>query len=289
MKKGFFDVPRTWTTTSCTRTQVPMFFYRIGLRVLNYFVDYDHVLPILEGTGLAPVRFFNGKAVASLTFFNYREVTIGAYDEVVVSAIVYPEALGPPPMPLSQLLFVKNGYRWRNMGMYVIEMPVTIPAARAAGREIWGFPKFVTQIPNELSGNRFAFSVMDPKGNEPIVSVRGEMGPGFSAKGFDLVAFTNYEDTIFKVVTEVSGKVKNCTCRHCEVTVGPGGHRMAENIRTLGIDTAKPFAVMSADDVKTKLNPGKPVAEWKSPPLPYAYEQEVRFYEKQRELLGDGI
>ena len=51
MKDDFFDVPRTWTTTSCTRTQVPMFFYRIGLRVLNYFVDYDHVLPILKGPG----------------------------------------------------------------------------------------------------------------------------------------------------------------------------------------------------------------------------------------------
>ncbi len=235
------------------------------------------------------MRFFNGKAVASLTFFNYREVTIGAYDEVVVSAIVYPEALGPPPMPFSQLLFVKNGYRWRNMGMYVIEMPVTIPAARAAGREIWGFPKFLTRIPHELSGDRFAFSVLDPDGGEPIVAVSGETGPGFSAKGFDLVAFTNYEDTIFKVVTEVSGKVKNSTCRRCEVKVGPGDHRMAKHIRTLGLDAAKPFAVMSADDVKTKLNPGKPVAEWKSPPLPYAYEQEVRFYEKQKAILGDGI
>ena len=94
MKKDFFNVPRTYYTTSYTKTQVPMFFYKTALRVINYFVEYDRVLPVLKGTGLLPVRFFNGKALASLTFFNYQQVTVGAYEEVVLAAIVYPEALG---------------------------------------------------------------------------------------------------------------------------------------------------------------------------------------------------
>jgi hypothetical protein len=35
--------------------------------------------------------------------------------------MVHLKALEPPPMPFSQLLFIKNGYRWKNMGMYVID------------------------------------------------------------------------------------------------------------------------------------------------------------------------
>ena len=287
MKKDFFNVPRTYYTTSYTKTQVPMFFYKTALRAVNYFVERDRVLPLLKGTGLLPVRFFNGKAVASLTFFNYQKVTVGAYEEVVLAAIVYPEALGPPSMPFPKLLFAKKEKRWKNMGMYVIEMPVTIPGARAAGREIWGFPKFLTQIPYRLAGNHFEFGVVDPDTEESIVDVKGETGLGFSVKAFDLVSFNNYEDTIFRVVTEVDGKIKNCTCKSIEVKVGPSRHRMAENIRALGLDTAKPFVVMSSDYLQTRLNPGKPVADWKSPALPYQYEQEVEFYRKQKELLGE--
>ena len=287
MRKDFFDVPRTYFTTSYTKTQVPMFFYKTALRVINYFVEYDRVLPVLKGTGLLPVRFFNGKALASLTFFNYQQVTVGAYEEVVLAAIVYPEALGPPSMPFPKLLFAKKEKRWKNMGMYVIEMPVTIPGARAAGREIWGFPKFLTQIPYRLSRNHFEFGVVDPDTGESIVDVKGEIGLGFSVKAFDLVSFNNYEDTIFRVVTEVDGKIKNCTCKSIEVKVGPSRHRMAENIRALGLDTAKPFVVMSSGYLQTRLNPGRPVADWKSPALPYQYEQEVEFYRKQKELLGE--
>ncbi len=289
MKRNFFDVPRTYYTTSYTRTQVPMFFYKMAARIINYFIDYDRVAPKLHGTGLKPCRFFKAKAMVSLIFFNYQQVTIGGYDEVVISIMVHPEAFRTPSHPLSTILFVKKGDWWKNMGAYVLEMPVTIPAARAAGREIWGFPKFLTEIPYNLSGKCFEFGVKDPDTNESIVAVKGEMGTGFSAAAFDFVSFNNYENSIFRIVTKVNGKMKNCLCKRVEVKTGPSQHRMAENIRDLGLETAAPFAIMSSDNLQTSLNPGKPVTQWISPPLPYPYRQEVEFYEKQRRLLGEGI
>lgn len=289
MKNDFFDVPRTYYTTSHTRTQVPMFFYKLATRIINYFVDYNRVLPKLEGTGLKPCRFFNGKAMVSLIFFNYQNVTIGGYDEVVISIMVYPDALGEPMFPSSNILFVKDGNRWNAMGAYILEMPVTIPAARAAGREIWGFPKFLTTIPSRLSGNSFEFGVLDPDTHESIVEVKGEMGPGIYTKAFDLVSLNNYENTIFKVVTEVNGKMKNCLCKKIQVKAGPGNHRMARNIRDLGLESAKPFIIMSSDNLQTRLNPGKPVADWASPHLPYAYDHEVSYYERLKDLLGENI
>jgi len=258
-----------------------MFFYRVALRILNYFVDYDRVLPKLEGTGLRPCRFFNGKAIVSLIFFNYQNVTIGAYEEAVISIMVHPESLPEPRLPFSTLLFRKKGENWKHMGAYVLEMPVTIPAARAAGREIWGFPKFLTQIPYRLAGNAFEFGVQDPDTDEAIVSVKGEMGAGFTARAFDFVSFTNYEDAIWKVIVETDGKVKNCTCKRVEVTPGTGGHRMAKNVRDLGLAEEKPFVIMASDSCRTRLMPGRPIAEWKSPPLPYPHPEEIEFQKKQ--------
>lgn len=264
-----------------------MFFHKIAARIINYFIDYERAVPKLQGTGLNPCRFFNNKALVSLIFFNYQQVTIGGYDEVVISIMAYPKSMREPSFPLSTILFVKKGDWWKNMGAYILEMPVTIPAARAAGREIWGFPKFLTSIPFHLSGNCFEFGVKDPVTSKSIVEVKGEMGPGFSGKAFDFVSFNNYEDSIFKVVTKVNGQMTTCLCKSVEVKAGPSEHRMAENVRDLGLETASPFAIMSSDNLQTSLNPGKPIAWWKSPPLPYAYPQEVEFYEKQLKLLGE--
>jgi hypothetical protein len=287
MRSDFFDVPQTDYTTSSGVVQLPVFYQRLAMRTINYFVECDRVLPVVKGTGLVPLRYFNGKVLTSLTFFNYQEVSLTAYDEVVLSVSVYPEALSKPSWPTLRLLLAKNEKRWQNMGVYVVEMVVTIPEARAGGREIWGYPKFLTQIPSELSGNQFKFSVLDPDSQEPIVAVEGESGRGFSARAFDMVTFSNHNDQILRTVVQADGKVKHSRCKRAEVKVAPTEHRMAENLRALGLDKAKPFSVMTSDYLRTKLNAGKPVANWKSPELPYQYPEELEFYKRQRELLGE--
>jgi hypothetical protein len=77
-----------------------MFFFKLATRILNYFVDYDRVVPLMKGTGLVPCKFFNGKAIVSLIFYNYQDVTIGPYDEVTITIVCYPELLNKPKLPL---------------------------------------------------------------------------------------------------------------------------------------------------------------------------------------------
>jgi hypothetical protein len=276
-KQGFFDVPRTYYMTSHTRTQIPMFFFNVAVRIINYFVDYDKAEKMLEGTGVVPVRFFNGKAMVSMVFYNYQNVTIGPYDEVTITIMSYPETLKKPRFPFSTILFKKRGKNWGNLGVYILEMPVTIPAARAAGREIWGYPKFLTKIPFKLSGNYFEFSVKDPDTGESIVSVKGEMGLGLKFPAFDFVSYTNYEGAVWKTIIDVDSWNKNCLPKNVEVKVSPGKHRMAQNIRALGLDKVKPFSIMSSDKCSTKLNAGRPVAPWKTRPLPYEHEAETAY------------
>lgn len=283
MRSDFFDVPQTDYTTSTGVVQLPVFYQRLRMRTINYFVEYDRVLPVVKETGLLPLRYFNRKVLTSLTWFNYQEVSLTAYDEVVLSVSVYPHAMAKPSWPTLRLMFAKGENRWQNMGVYVVEMVVTIPEARSGGREIWGYPKFLTQIPSEVSGNRFKFSVLDPDSQEPIVAVDAESGVGFSGRPFDMVTFSNHDDKILRTVVQTNGKVRHSRCKRAQVKVAPTKHRMAENLRALGLDKAKPFSVMASDYLRTKLNAGKPVANWRSPELPYQYSEELEFYKRQRE------
>jgi len=263
----FWEVQRSYFITSEGKVDLPMFFYQVRVRHLNFFVDYDRVLPLLKGTGLVPCKFFNGKAVVSLIFYNYQKVSIPSYDEVTITIVVRPEMLADPKIYLTNFLKQK-GANW-TVGAYVLEMPVTRPEARAAGREIWGYPKFETKIPYKLEENYFEFAVLDPETEEQIVSVKGKTRIGIKMRAFDLVTYSNYSDSIWKTIIDVNAWYKNCFRRTAEVKVGPSKHGMAENIRQLGLDRLKPFAIQVTDKFRSKLNPGRAIAEFKSPALPY--------------------
>lgn len=284
MKKDFFDVPRTYVTTSYTRTQIPIFFHASACRIINYFIDYEVMRKFLAGTGLLPIRFFNGKAIFSLAFFNYHDGSMDDYGEVVLGTISHPKKLKPPLFPFLSLLLIQKP---RTMANYTIDMPVTTMDSLAAGREIWRFAKFITKIPYKLSGNYFEFSVLDPDSHEFIVNVKGEMGMGFQGPGFDFTLFYNYKDTITRAEVEVGSNLKYSLCKDIQVNVGSSEHRMAENLRKLGLQNTKPFSIISSDCLRTISNPGKPIARWKEVPLPYPYEREVEFYRELQEILGE--
>ena len=268
----FFDVPISVAQTSEGRVDLPIFYYNVGIRHLNYWVDYDRVAPKLEGIGLVPCRFFNGKALVSLIFFNYRDVSIGPYEEVTITIIVRPVALKDPGIYLPTFL-KRKGENWGSVGAYVLEMPVTIPQARAAGREIWGYPKFLTKIPFRLTGRYFAFEVKDPDADDAIFSVEGMMGPGICLKATDLVTFSNLNDSIVKTIINVDATTTLCFSKGVKLKVGRTSHGMAANIQDLGLQDLQPAFIMSSDNYRTRLNQGSAIAPWKTPELPYPPEK----------------
>jgi len=269
--KDFFDVRRSAAKTSEGVIDLPMLFYDVGVRYLNFWVDFEAAVSKLSGTGLLPCRFFNGKAIVSLVYFQYRGVDIGPYDEVTITIVVHPESLKTPLLYLPAFL-TRSGMKKNNIGAYVLEMPVTTPAARAAGRELWGYPKFVTKISSELYPERFRFDILDPMTNESILSVKGKTGAGINVRGFDLATYSNLDDAILKTIVNVDAEYKLSSVKDFELKSGPSSHGMAMNIKDLGLDRVKPFMVMASDSFRSRLNRGEPVAKWKTPPLPYEKE-----------------
>lgn len=272
MKGFFFEVPKTSVMTTEGRVDLPMFFYDMSTRFLNYFVDLEQASRLLTGTGLKPVRFFNGKAMVNLVFMQYREVSIGGYDEVFITIMSCLESRPQPPLPFLNVLR-SNEAGWTIAG-YVLEMPVTIPQARAAGREIWGYPKFETRIPFRLSGRSFEFSVMHPESGEALIRVTGAESPGIKLPGPDMVSYTNHDGRILRTVTETDGLVRQCMAREVRLEVSDSEHRFASNVRALGLAGLRPWGIMAGDALRSKLNPGVPVADFEASPMPYEVEGE---------------
>jgi hypothetical protein len=154
-------------------------------------------------------------------------------------------------------------------------MPVTIPAARAAGREIWGYPKYLTDVPLQISDRAFSYRVMDGPGGEEVLSVECTPWPGLTMRAGDLVTLSNHEDAIMRTVVEVDAAYRNSTCRRLRITASSSDHRFACTVRDLGLDRTRPFLVQSTDSFRSRLNRGWPVAGQRTTTPPYPVEGEA--------------
>jgi hypothetical protein len=258
-KEDFFEVPRKAVETSDGSVELPILYYDVSIIQAFFWCDLDCVAAKLKGTDLAPIRFFTGKALAGIIFFEYRDTTISSYNECGLAVMVRPETASKPLFPTIDFFRKPDA---RTVGFYVVDLPVTTESACVAGRELWGYPKFVTEIPIKVEDDGVECSVRSPEGNGDIVRFSGRPGTGVSLSAFDLMSYSNRNRELVKTDVDVRAKMKTCLGGDFRVAVGDSQHRMAKNIRDLGLDGAKPFLVQRSDHFQARLNEGRKIAPW---------------------------
>ncbi len=262
--RTFYDVAQQQALTSQGKVDVPMLFRDSSARMLVYQVELDAARDLLKHTGLVAVEFARGRAAAALVYYDYRRVGIGPYREVVLAIVVQRPDRSTPRWPLRYVLR-KESKDWGPIGAYVVDMPVTIPQARAAGLELWGFPKFVTRIDADLSGRDFSFSVAEPGGAADIVRIRGRRGPGLAVPASDLVTYSNHAGTILRTSVDTRARMTLSRAR-VRIEIGACQHPMAQHLRALRLDELKPLLAFSCDDFSSRLPFGVPILDWPMTP-----------------------
>jgi len=255
---AFFDVPRNTFSTSQGEVELPILYYDVSLVQGLFWCDPERVDAVLAGSDLRPTVFFNGRALAGVAFYEYRDNTIGPYNETGVAVAVELEARPPARLPLLQLL---RDPRRRSMGFHILDLPVTTEEACAAGRELWGYPKFVTEIPFRLGDGDFDCSVTEPGTGEALVAFRGPVGRGPRLPLFSLLLYSHHQDTLLRTVVDVRARGTTGLGRDTRLEVSDSDHRMARNLRDLGLRGARPFMVATTDRFQSILHAGTRLAD----------------------------
>ncbi len=255
VRESFFDVPQVTLKTSAGEAPFPILYYDATALLLFYWCDPEPARALLEGTGLAPIRFFNGKALAGMGWYEYRKTDIGPYNEVGLAVAAAPEGR-LPRLPLLQFLRRSAS---RALGFYIIDLPVTTDIACAAGREMWGYPKFVTRIPIDIHDGEVSAAVHHPESGEPIVRLSGRLRRSLTAPGFNLVLYSHLENALLRTEVVTTGTVQTALRPALRVETGPASHPMAEHVRRFGLDGAAPFACQFTPHFRSRLYLGQKV------------------------------
>ncbi len=267
MGKGdIFDVPTCDYNTSEGMVKLPAFYRDCSIVTGLFLCDYERVANKLENTGLFPAELQKGKALVMLSIYEYRDTTFGPYIEASFITAVYPCSCGKPPfMPLQMFM----GADRKKLGYYFIDLSLNASLPCTAGREIWGLPKFITDISFKCDGKDFEGRIPDPKTGENIVTLKAPFGKGVGMPAMDMVFYSNHDDSILKTLVKMSAMIKTTSGKKAELIVGPAKHRMTDNLRDLGLDKTPPFLLQTTDKLKYALYPGEKTEAWSCPELPY--------------------
>jgi len=252
----FFQVPQTTHVTTQGNVALPILYFDVSTLMAFFLVDREAAQAKLEGTGLQLASTVGNRALAGVAFYEYRKTGVGSYNEVGIALPVLPEGEKAPRNPIHALY---GSVDERRLGFHILDLPVTTPIANAAGRELWGYPKFVAPIPFHLDRRRFEGSVLDPDGNGAIFTLSGRLLPSLSIPPMSLVLYSRRQADLLRATVNVRGKVNLRPGRSLELRVGKSTHRMAANLRDLGLDGAHPALVMDTDRFQSRLNAGVPI------------------------------
>lgn len=148
----------------------------------------------------------------------------------------------------------------RRLGFRIAHLPVTTEAACAAGREVWGYPKFVTGIGFRLEHGRFHGEVRDPEGEGAIFTLSGPLGVCVPAPPLSLVLYSEHGGRHLRTVVDARGTLRLRYGRGLRLRLGGSRHPMAACLRDLGLGGARPLAVMDTHRFQSRLNLGEAVS-----------------------------
>ena len=214
------------------------YFDAYGLRAI-FLVDLDRAAEMLKGVGLKAIAQENGKAIASVGYFQYRKTDIGPYDEF---SLTLTAAAPGDPVPAD----------------YVFNLAVTSATANCAGREVWGYNKFVATIEGVHDAEKFSMTARD-SGNAMIGALEGARGASVPMPPDDEFLFSLLGGKIIKALLRVMAPVQVCAGGGFVVRIGPSRHPMADNLRSLGLDGARAVLVQYADPYQAMLFPGQAI------------------------------
>jgi hypothetical protein len=184
----------------------------------SFAVPAARVAEIVSPTGLVPARLPGGRAMASLAFVRYVDGDLDPYHEVAVAFLVDDPAAHP------------SGARSGGKGVLIHRLPVDQQFTCEAGREIWGFPKFVTPI--EIREEPRADSCFLSVDGRPALTLTVRHGVRAPMRSTALDAFSFRDGVLRRTRWELRGRGSRMRLGGVQVALGSG--EIADELRSLG-------------------------------------------------------
>jgi hypothetical protein len=195
----------------------------------QYLVDADAARRLVDPTGLRVVRRA-GRTVCSVTAVQYADNDLGPYNEIAMALEVLPHDAGPGYRPSVQ-----------RMTTYIHRLPVNAAFTCAAGRDIWGFPKWIADI-SYLTRSATTEAVLLDEGRLVLALTVGRGGVPLPAQTSEMSCYSWRDGVLRRTPWTTTNRLAIARPGGAGLALGVG-HPMAEELRSLGLPRRALFSI----------------------------------------------
>jgi hypothetical protein len=204
---------------------IPVRVRSAAMVAAQFLVDADAAQRLIDYSGLRIARPIAGKAMLALSGVAYADNDLGPYHEFAVAFVVEPHDAAPGAKP-----------SWQRPTTLIHRLPVNQAFTCAAGKGIWGFPKWVCDIEYVDRGGRV----------ECVVSDQGDLAVGLEvARGLvplpaaetEMQAYSWDDGVLRRTPWTTRNQLARARPRGARLQLGPN-HPMADELRQLGLPKA---------------------------------------------------
>ena len=210
---------------------------------VQYLVPTAAAQRLVDPTGLEVTGPVPGRALMALAVCRYDDTDLDAYHEVAVSFVVRPHD-APRGVSTAQRL---REFATGTIGAYIHRLPVDQEFTCAAGRDVWGYPKWITTIDIDEprtpgAGTGTVVRLVDD-GDHALTLTMASGGPiKLPAQAPPSYSFG---DGVLRR-TEWTTSSEGITGRFGGSTLVLGDHPMADELRSLGLPKRALFTSVAA-------------------------------------------
>jgi hypothetical protein len=234
LSEGTCDLPICYTDASW----IGVFFQVELLRA-------SKLLSELSGDELEPWPVM-GKALAAVYAWEYRRSTIGYYKEVGLGIQARVKGAKPSLWKLATDMLAQP-----KQGIWVVSLPVTSQAAFQAGVEVWGYPKYVSEVDVNIG----------ERGGKVILADELELTvprPTVFKKNLPIATYTKRKGVLLRTKIDIRTDVSLCLGGGIKFLGSRG--QTVERARALGLEQARVLGGFHSREFVSSLGEGEPVA-----------------------------
>lgn len=184
---------------------------------------------------LRPVRLPGGRGIVLLLAVHYLDSPLGDYDEVVVGLAARPHGSA-------------------RVGAWIEHMAVSQSFTRAAGEQIWGYPKTLDELAFDHGSTRASCSWA--RDGREILRIEQPTTGRVPAPPLPVTTFTRMDGRTMATSLRADARGVGVRARASEVELGD--HPVADDLRELGVG-GRPLAAAWLSHVRMRFEDARPL------------------------------
>ena len=194
--------------------------------VAYYLVPAAAAQRLVTPSALRVALVLPGRTLCTIGTMDYKDGDLGQYHEIAVTFFVHERDSRPLPFIGTALGLLRG-----NVGAYIHRLPVDGEFTCEAGRTIWGFPKFVTEIALSSAGGEQT-AVLRADGQH-VLTHTVRTGGTRVLRNRAQISYGHRDGVVYKTLAVMSGEGVGARLGGARLELGT--HPLAGELRALGL------------------------------------------------------